>query len=194
METVHATCVAILGRGVLLLGESGSGKSSLALRLIDRGAMLVGDDRICLHADDGLEQRTLNPHQTGGMLSADFKSKVALETYRSKASLPLECDNPLDPAQRSHSRRDALVAYAPGVLAGLIEVRGLGIFSLPFRRKAPLALAVVLAGSERLPVTEHWRWGNQMLPLVHVAANATDAAQKVERALSAYGLSVNSPA
>lgn len=41
---IHATTVAIDGRGVLLIGRSGSGKSDLALRLIDRGAMLVSDD------------------------------------------------------------------------------------------------------------------------------------------------------
>ena len=43
-ETVHATCVAIGGRGVLIAGRSGRGKSDLALRLIDRGAVLVSDD------------------------------------------------------------------------------------------------------------------------------------------------------
>jgi len=43
-EIVHATCVAIGGRGVLLAGRSGAGKSDLALRLIDRGAELVSDD------------------------------------------------------------------------------------------------------------------------------------------------------
>lgn len=41
---VHATAVAIDGRVVLLRGPSGSGKSDLALRLIDAGAMLVADD------------------------------------------------------------------------------------------------------------------------------------------------------
>lgn len=55
---VHATCVALDGRGVLLLGPSGSGKSDLALRLIDhagRGigtraieARLVADDQVML--------------------------------------------------------------------------------------------------------------------------------------------------
>lgn len=43
-ETVHAGAVAIDGRGVLIGGRSGAGKSDLALRLIDRGALLVSDD------------------------------------------------------------------------------------------------------------------------------------------------------
>lgn len=43
-ETLHATSVAIGGRAVLLTGVSGVGKSDLALRLIDRGAVLVSDD------------------------------------------------------------------------------------------------------------------------------------------------------
>lgn len=43
--TVHGTCIAIGTRGVMLVGGSGAGKSDLALRLIDRGAMLVADDR-----------------------------------------------------------------------------------------------------------------------------------------------------
>ncbi|HEX8216268.1 MAG TPA: HPr kinase/phosphatase C-terminal domain-containing protein [Allosphingosinicella sp.] len=42
--TVHAGCIAIGGRGVLMSGASGRGKSDLALRLIDRGARLVSDD------------------------------------------------------------------------------------------------------------------------------------------------------
>ena len=41
---VHASCVAIGGRAVLLAGRPGAGKSDLALRLIDRGAVLVSDD------------------------------------------------------------------------------------------------------------------------------------------------------
>jgi serine kinase of HPr protein (carbohydrate metabolism regulator) len=41
---IHGTCVAVDGAGVLLCGPSGSGKSDLALRLIDGGALLVADD------------------------------------------------------------------------------------------------------------------------------------------------------
>jgi serine kinase of HPr protein (carbohydrate metabolism regulator) len=43
-----ATCVAIGGRGVLIEGAPGTGKSALALALIDRGAMLIGDDGVML--------------------------------------------------------------------------------------------------------------------------------------------------
>ena len=49
----QATCVAIGGRGVLIEGAPGSGKSSLALALIDRGAVLVGDDGVLLEASEG---------------------------------------------------------------------------------------------------------------------------------------------
>jgi serine kinase of HPr protein (carbohydrate metabolism regulator) len=52
-DTIHASCVAIDGRAVLLLGRSGSGKSDLALRLIDRGAALVSDDYTLLQRRDG---------------------------------------------------------------------------------------------------------------------------------------------
>jgi len=43
-DPFHASSVLIDGRVVLIAGPSGSGKSDLALRLIDRGAMLVADD------------------------------------------------------------------------------------------------------------------------------------------------------
>ncbi|MGL6209743.1 MAG: HPr kinase/phosphorylase [Paracoccaceae bacterium] len=44
-QVLHASCVAVDGKGLLILGPSGSGKSSLALRLIALGAVLVADDR-----------------------------------------------------------------------------------------------------------------------------------------------------
>ncbi|MEN2747032.1 HPr kinase/phosphatase C-terminal domain-containing protein [Sphingomonas sp. T9W2] len=50
---IHAGCVAMRGVGVLIAGPSGSGKSDLALRLIDRGAVLVSDDYTLLHAAGG---------------------------------------------------------------------------------------------------------------------------------------------
>lgn len=50
---IHASCVAIGNKGVLLLGKSGAGKSDLALRLIDGGARLVADDRTILFVKGG---------------------------------------------------------------------------------------------------------------------------------------------
>jgi hypothetical protein len=50
---IHASCVAIGRHGVLILGNSGAGKSDLALRLIDQGAVLVADDRTVLFVDKG---------------------------------------------------------------------------------------------------------------------------------------------
>ena len=44
-ETIHASSVAIDGRAVLITGPSGSGKSDLTLRLLDRGFALVSDDQ-----------------------------------------------------------------------------------------------------------------------------------------------------
>ena len=44
-ENLHASSVATEGRAVLIAGPSGSGKSDLALRLLDRGFTLVSDDR-----------------------------------------------------------------------------------------------------------------------------------------------------
>jgi len=44
-ETLHASCVALEGRAVLITGISGSGKSDLSLRLLDRGFTLVSDDQ-----------------------------------------------------------------------------------------------------------------------------------------------------
>ena len=60
---IHGTCLAIGGEGVLLVGKPGSGKSDLALRLIDQGgaglsgrdrtAQLVADDQVVIRRSGG---------------------------------------------------------------------------------------------------------------------------------------------
>jgi serine kinase of HPr protein (carbohydrate metabolism regulator) len=50
-ETVHASSVAVDGRAVLITGPSGSGKSDLTLRLLDRGFTLVSDDQTVVKKD-----------------------------------------------------------------------------------------------------------------------------------------------
>jgi hypothetical protein len=63
-QPVHASCVALDGRAVLLLGVSGSGKSDLALRLIDRGWAFVADDYV-------------HVKNSGGRLAASPPPKIA---------------------------------------------------------------------------------------------------------------------
>jgi serine kinase of HPr protein (carbohydrate metabolism regulator) len=87
MVNIHASCV-LLGEagkafgapedaGVLLLGESGKGKSDLALRLIERGAKLVADDRAELFArDGGLHARA--PKSLAGLIEVRGAGIIAL--------------------------------------------------------------------------------------------------------------------
>jgi hypothetical protein len=97
---MQATAVAIDGRVLLIEGPPGSGKSSLALALIDGGAQLIGDDAVTLARVD-----------------------------------------------------DRLIASAPPNIAGLLEVRGVGLIRLPVAPPAPVALLLTLGGTaaERLP-------------------------------------------
>lgn len=64
---LHATCIAIDGFGVLLRGPSGSGKSDLALRLIDQyaDAILVADDRVDVAARGGAVYASAPPSIAG---------------------------------------------------------------------------------------------------------------------------------
>lgn len=86
-QIVHASCVAWQGRGVLILGRSGAGKSALALQLMAYGADLVADDRTELHAEgDVLIARHpatiegLIEARGVGLLRADFvpQAEIAL--------------------------------------------------------------------------------------------------------------------
>ncbi len=51
-ELLHGTAVALAQRALLFTGKSGSGKSSLALEMMSRGATLVGDDRVLAKRSD----------------------------------------------------------------------------------------------------------------------------------------------
>ncbi len=49
---LHASCVVIGEKAVLLAGPPGAGKSDLALRLIDGGARLLADDQTILRCEN----------------------------------------------------------------------------------------------------------------------------------------------
>lgn len=130
---IHATTIAIGGKGVLIRGPSGSGKSDLALRLIDAGAKLVADDQTEI-------------------------------TRRGKH----------------------LVASAPKTIAGKLEVRGIGIVTLPAIKHARLALAVDLVQPgqvERLPEPEWVELLSVKLRLIRLAPFEISAPAKLRVAL-----------
>jgi len=133
METVHGTAIEIEGAGILLRGPSGSGKSDLALRLIDSGATLVADDRVVLSR-----------------------------------------------------RAGQVLAGVPDTIAGKMEVRGLGIVSVPASGPLPLRLVVDLTAPhevERLPKAAETVLLGVALPLMHLAPFEPSAPAKLRLAL-----------
>lgn len=85
MHPRQASCVAIGDRGVLIEGVPGTGKSSLVLALLDRGAELVGDDSLMVTARDGALYAHPHPQTTGllevrnlGLIRRPVRAEVAV--------------------------------------------------------------------------------------------------------------------
>lgn len=87
----QASCVAIGGRGALIEGPPGSGKSSLALMLIDRGASLVGDDGVLLEARGG-RLWALPPPNIAGLLEIRNVGLATLPAEAAPVALVLRLD------------------------------------------------------------------------------------------------------
>ena len=84
-QMIHGTAISIGGHAVLIMGESGSGKSDLALRLIDRGAILISDDVVFLETRDNAPILTVAPNIAGkievrgvGISNVDFIASAPL--------------------------------------------------------------------------------------------------------------------
>lgn len=132
-----ATCVAIAGRAVLIEGAPGAGKSSLALALIDRGAVLVGDDGVTLTRE-------------GGRLLASPVPKTA----------------------------------------GLLEVRGLGLITMPVAAAVPVALVIELSrGAPRfIERAEVANRADVPIPHIQLWPDSPVLPLRAELALRHYGL------
>lgn len=95
MTLLHrATAVAIGGRAVLIEGAPGSGKSSLALALIDRGAVLIGDDGVAL-ATQGNRLIASPPPNITGLLEV---RNLGLLTFPVCSEAPVALILRIDPA------------------------------------------------------------------------------------------------
>lgn len=90
MIQVHGTCVELAGLAVLLRGSPGSGKSDLAVRLIDHGARLVADDRVDLRLE-GTAVLASAPTPLAGRIEVRGLGILALPSV-AKARLALVID------------------------------------------------------------------------------------------------------
>ncbi len=81
-ETVHGTALLFGADGVLIRGESGSGKSALALQLIRRGGRLIADDRLTLSSCHGRLVASA-PSATAGLIELRGRGLVKVPHERS---------------------------------------------------------------------------------------------------------------
>lgn len=140
---LHATTVAIGGRAVLLRGASGSGKSDLALRLIDAGARLVADDRSELRRDGGAVLVSA-PATIAGLVEARGLGILRLDSLAvARLSLIVDLVAPEAIDRLPEKRSEAIL----GISLPLIALA-------PFEASAPAKLRLALdalAGDGTLP-------------------------------------------
>lgn len=145
-DRVHATAISVGGRGVLIRGPSGSGKSDLALRclalapsaLLSDPVMLVADDQVILRSDTSREQPRLvatSPATLRGKLEVrglGILEVAATETADIVLVADIACDGPIERFPDP---------WPKVVLCGL-EVPQIRVF--PFESSAPLKLIAAL--------------------------------------------------
>ncbi len=90
-KVVHASCVAVDGRAVLVIGPSGSGKSALCLQLLALGATLVADDRTVLQSgESGVLARS--PETIDGLIEARGIGLLAAASCVARVALVVDLE------------------------------------------------------------------------------------------------------
>lgn len=90
---IHASAVAVAGRGLLILGASGSGKSSLALEMMALGATLIADDQVLVGASREGGPPMLRPVPAlAGRIEARGIGILAAEWEPARAALAVNLD------------------------------------------------------------------------------------------------------
>ena len=134
---IHGTVIALAGRGVLLRGPSGAGKSDLALRLIDRGARLVADDRVDISVEGG-RAIARAPRTLAGLIEARGVGIVSAPR-RARAEIVLVVD------LTGRARVERMPDFGRGagrcVLAGVPLPR---VSLAPFEASAPIKISLAL--------------------------------------------------
>ena len=140
---VHASCVAIDGHGVLLRGPPGSGKSDLALRLMDGGARLVADDRTDITLADGRLVASA-PQPIDGLVEA---RGVGIVRLGASVEAPLAVVVDLVDPERIERLPEPAVCEILGIAVPRVDVA-------PFEPSAPakVRLAVRLASGDIMPI------------------------------------------
>ena len=136
-ETLHASTVASEGRAVLITGPSGSGKSDLALRMLDRGFTLVSDDRTIVKRE-GDRLIASAPENIAGKLEIRGIGIVDMErTEDVPVALVVELTSQIDRMPDDSRERlilgmkvpfvtiDAMTASAPSKVALALQRMGL---------------------------------------------------------------------
>jgi serine kinase of HPr protein (carbohydrate metabolism regulator) len=133
-ETVHASSVAIGGRGVLIGGRPGMGKSDLAFRLVDRGALLISDDYTIVRRVKGVALAAA-PATIIGKIELRGVGIVELETAQD-VPVALLVDLDERPERQPEPGETRLVA---GVAIPVLRLAGLEA-SAPLKVEAALKL------------------------------------------------------
>jgi HPr kinase/phosphorylase len=112
MDQFYATAVIYCGFGILIRGPSGSGKSDLALRLIDDGADLIADDQVVIKAV-GQELYLSAPDSLSGLIEVRGIGVIKIE-YVSDIRLCLIVElDPSNEIQRIPTIKEELIKNIP---------------------------------------------------------------------------------